>query len=432
MSKGTPIAERPLRALPRPDARSRVVRMGRQLVVPPTPTSRPLAVTTFLHTVGTGLVITLTTIYFTRVVGISVGRLGLGLTISGVVSLLVGVPFGRLSDRVGPRGLLAFLLVCQGVAVLLHAFAHSFGLFVAVSSLLAIANQGASAVRSALIARVMLPEERVVSRAYLRSVTNVGFAMGAALAGVALESSERTLYQVLFSVGALCFVGAAAAMHGVPAVPPAESTAPVSPVLALRDGPFVSVVVVTSVLQLHYAVLEIGIPLWVSEHTDAPRRLVSVLFLLNTVFVFLFQVPVGRRWGGLRQAGPVCAVAGGLVAGACLLLGVSAASTGLLTVVLLVAACGVHAAGEICHTTGAWAAGFGLAPDHAQGQYQGLFSTGMAASQMAGPVLVTAVVTAGALTGWLVAASVFTLSGLLTPLVIGRAMRTRVVAEATA
>ncbi|MDF3139921.1 MULTISPECIES: MFS transporter [unclassified Streptomyces] len=388
--------------------------------------------TTLLHTVGTGLVVTLTTIYFTRVVGISVERLGLGLTVSGLVSLLVGVPFGRLSDRVGPRGLLACLLVCQGVAVFLHGFVHSFGVFVAVTGLLAIANQGASAVRSALIARAMPPEERVVSRAYLRSVTNVGFAIGAALASVGLASSGRTVYEVLFCFGALCFVGAAAAMYGVPAVAPAEHTTPVSPWLALRDGPFASVVVVTSILQLHYAVLEVGIPLWVSEHTDAPRQLVSVLFLLNTLFVFIFQVPVGRRWGGLRQAGPICAVAGALVACACLLLGVSAATTGVLTVALLVAAGCVHVVGEICHTTGSWAAGFGLAPDHAQGQYQGLFSTGMAASQMAGPVLVTTVVTSGALTGWLVAAGLFVLSGLLTPLLIGWAMRTRAVDEATA
>ncbi|MCX4918999.1 MFS transporter [Streptomyces sp. NBC_00687] len=403
----------------------RAIQALRHLVVPPTKTTRPLAVTTLMHTVGTGLVVTLSAIYFTRIVGVSVRELGLGLTVAGLVSLLVGVPFGRLSDRVGPRGLLVCLLLCQGAAVLMHAFVRSFGTFLLVVILLAVSNQGASAVRSALIATAMPPEERVVSRAYLRSVTNAGFAVGTCLASVALASAYRPTYQALLGVGALCFAAAAAAMLRVPTVPPVERAAAVSPWLALRDMPYTAVVVLNALLQLHYAVLEVGIPLWVSEHTDAPRRVVSILFLLNTVIIFLLQVPVGRRWGQLRHAGALSAMAGALVAVACILLGLSGSVTGLVAVAVLVTAGSVHAVGEVCHTTGSWSAGFGLAPEHAQGQYQGLFSTGVAASQVVGAALVTVVVASGTFTGWLIAACVFAVAGFLMPSAVGWAQRGR-------
>lgn len=49
----------------------------------------------------------------------------------------------------------------------------------------------------------------------------------------------------------------------------------------------------------------------------------------------------------------------------------------------------------------------------------------MAASQVVGSALVTAVVAAGSLTGWLIAATVFAVTGLLMPLVIGWGLRTR-------
>ncbi|MCY0939518.1 hypothetical protein OTB74_36220, partial [Streptomyces sp. H34-S4] len=47
-------------------------------LLPPTPSARPLALSTALHTMGTGLVVTLCTIYFTRIVGLSVSQVGTG------------------------------------------------------------------------------------------------------------------------------------------------------------------------------------------------------------------------------------------------------------------------------------------------------------------------------------------------------------------
>jgi len=82
----------------------------------------------------------------------------------------------------------------------------------------------------------------------------------------------------------------------------------------------------------------------------------------------------------------------------------------LVAEVVLVLGALAHVAGELLPAAGSWAQGFGLAPQSAQGQYQGLFSTGFAATTMLAP----AVLTAGVV-GWGAA-------GLVRP---GRAVRRR-------
>lgn len=137
--------------------------------------------------------------------------------------------------------------------------------------------------------------------------------------------------------------------------------------------------------------------------------------------VLFLQVPAGRRFGLLRHAGPCLALAGVLLAAACLLLGLSGTLTGGLTVLVLVLAGSLHALGEILHATGSWSAGFELAPNDAQGQYQGLFATGVGAGQTMGPLLVTALILPNETLGWILIAAILATAGFLMPIAIRRA-----------
>jgi MFS family permease len=401
------------------ESKSRGKALSRSLL-PPTQQARPLALSTALHTMGTGLVVTLSSIYFTRIIGLSVSQVGAGLAVAALIGLTAGIPLCRLSDRLGSRGLLIALLACQAAAVLLYTQAESYSAFVVAASLLAFAIQGDSAVRMTLIANLIPANERIVTRAYLRSVTNLGFAVGTALASIALASDRQATYETLLFVGSGCFLCGAVAVMRVPPVPPMAGANKVSRWAALADRSYVTVVLINSVLQLHYAILEVGIPLWVSEYTDAPRGLVAVLFLLNTLVILVLQVPVGRRFGPLRHAGRCVSLAGVLLASACLLLGLSGPVTGWLTIGILLMAGTAHALGEILHATGSWAASFELAPEDAQGQYQGLFATGVGLSQVLGPFLVTVLILPNGVTGWLIAAAFLLGAGFLMAAAIRR------------
>ena len=89
-------------------------------VIPAPGPLRPLALATLLSRVGNGLLMTVSVLYFTRIVGLSIAEVGLGLTIAGLFGLLSAVPLGHVADRRGPRGL--FVVLSSSVAVLSLAY----------------------------------------------------------------------------------------------------------------------------------------------------------------------------------------------------------------------------------------------------------------------------------------------------------------------
>ena len=99
-------------------------RLGR-LVPEPGPV-RSLALVTLVNTTGNGIFFTLSALYFTRIVGLSIAEVGLGLGIAAFVGLLAGVPVGHLADRRGPREVMVALLLVVAVLAFLLLFVTSF------------------------------------------------------------------------------------------------------------------------------------------------------------------------------------------------------------------------------------------------------------------------------------------------------------------
>jgi hypothetical protein len=62
----------------------------------------------------------------------------------------------------------------------------------------------------------------------------------------------------------------------------------------LRDLAFVVVTVLSGVAAMHLVVIELALPLWVELDTSAPRSLVAISLMTNTVCVALRQVRLTR------------------------------------------------------------------------------------------------------------------------------------------
>jgi Major Facilitator Superfamily len=373
---------------------------------------RILAASTLVNTAGTGLFLTGSVLFFTRSVGLSPAQVGLGLTIAGFFGLVVGVPAGHLADRAGAREVLVGLNVGCAASMASFALVRSFASFVVVASVYAVFDRGASAVRQALVAGVLPPEERVRGRAYLRAVTNVGISLGAAAAGLALVADTRAAYLSLVLVDAVSYLLAAALLLRLPRVAPQPAEADGGGMLAvLSDRPFAVVVLLNAVLSLHQLLLEVALPLWVVGHTEAPRSVVAVLILVNTVLCVLLQVRASRGSDTLPGAARACRTGGLLLGLSCLVYAAAAGRSPQVAVAVLVVGALVHVLGEVVSSAGGWGLGFGLAPDARQGQYQGLFSTGMAGATMLGPVLLAAVVVPHGTVGFAGLALVFALAG---------------------
>jgi MFS family permease len=370
-------------------------------LLPQDPSARRLLPTVVVQSLGFGLLTAIGALYFTRQLGFSLAQLGVALLIAGGIGLCAGVPFGHLADRRGPRGLLIALLAGEGLAVAAYPFVHSWWSFVAALSLYQFMDRASSAVRGALIARLVPGEQQAVVRSHFRAISNIGFAVGASVAGIALHFDTPATYYALLAAAATGYLAAAATLLRCPAVEPVPKHRASAFGVVLADRRYLLFAVMNVVLTFHYAILEVAMPLWIAQHTAAPRYMVSVMFVLNTALVTLFQVRTGRSSDTLAGACRATLASGALLFACCVAFGASGTATATVAVVVLLCAGLLHAFGEMYQIAAAWTMAYELAPANAHGQYQGLFSTSISAGLMLGSTVVTLLVLPHGLAGWL-------------------------------
>ncbi|MFD7705889.1 MFS transporter, partial [Streptomyces sp. NPDC059786] len=330
---------------------------------------RVIALSNFVHTIGSGLYLTAGVLYFTQAAHLPAGQVGLGLGIAGVVSLALGILVGHLADRLGARGVYATTLVVQALATACFLPADSFWPFVLAVGAATGAKAAGLAARAPIIRRHGgdRPQE---FRAYLRAVTNIGISLGALLAGWAVQTGTHTAYQLLVVGNAIALAASAVFLVRLPPVPSAPVAA--GPRWsALRDRPYLVLTLLDGVMAVQFKVLTIAVPLWLVTATTAPHWLVSGTMLTGTVMVVALQVRVSRGVDSPAAGGRAYRRAGLAFLVACALIPLSSGVPARVATVLLLTAVVVHTVGELWHSAAGFEVSFALAPEHATGQYLG-------------------------------------------------------------
>ncbi|MFE1948949.1 MULTISPECIES: MFS transporter [Streptomyces] len=395
-------------------------------LLPTDPQLLRLSLLTLLNAFGRGLFFPVSVLYFTRVVGLGATSVGVGLTIAGLFGIAAGVPAGRASDRWGRRPVLTALWVGCGVMLVAYTVVGSYAAFLATAIGYAALCQASMGVRNALYADVLPPSTRVEGRAHLRMVTNVGMGIGGAFGALALQADSRAGYTVLILVDAVAFTVSALMVLRLPggAGRRAERDAPEgSRWRAVRDLPYLAVTCSNAVLALQYSLLEVGLPLWIVQHTDAPRWTAALLMILNCVLVALLQVRVTRGVEDLPGAVRAMRRSGLLLALSCAAFACAAGLSPMAALGVLVVGAVVQVLAEVLSAAGGWTVGYGLADARAQGVYQGVFNSGQAAATMAAPALVTVTAIEHGPLGWAVLAVLFVGAGLGMAPAVRRARR---------
>lgn len=366
--------------------------------------ARTLALAQLANSIGDGAFLVTSALYFTQVVGLSPGQVGLGLSVGWAAGLLAGVPVGHAADRRDARTVAVLLAAATALAVAGFLLVRQPVVFVLVACLYAGCQTGLGAVRQALLARLVEPERRTEVRARLQSVVNAGLGLGAALGGLALWAHTAGAYRAVLVLDAVAFLGAAVLLRRLPARPGAAA-APASgggPRTVLRDRRYALLTALNAVMMLYLPLLSLVLPLWVARRTAAPSWLAAALLVVNTAAVMLAQVRVARRVvdpptavRSLRRAGAAMLVACGLFA-----LSAAAAAPWAAAAVLLLGA-GAQVYAEMAHGAGAWQLSFDLAPADRHGLYQGFFGTGVPVARMLGPALLAWLIVDGGAAGWL-------------------------------
>jgi MFS family permease len=401
-------------------------------LVPHDPMTRRLALSALVDRIGNGLFMTTSALFFTRSVGLSVGQVGLGLTIAGGCGVAASVPAGHAADRWSPPRLIVGLALLEAAGMLAYTRVHSMWTFLVVACLVAAAGQASVSVRNTLIAVAVPSERRASTRAYLRAVTNLGIGAGSALAAVALQVDTRTAYLVLIVVDALTFVVAAALIARLPMPPAAPGVASAHiegarRLRALTDWPYLTMTVLNAVLTLQYGMLIVGVPLWIAGHTHAPRILVAAILVINTAMIVALQVRTTRRIDTVSAAARMAPWCGLLFSGACLIYALASGANAWVAGAVLIVGAIVQTFGEMIAAAVGWTMSYDLAQPDAPGAYQGVFSGGFAAGQMLAPLVVTVTAIHLGGIGWLILAAVFAAAGAALAPVTRWTVRTRTV-----
>ncbi|MFT4030226.1 MAG: MFS transporter [Protaetiibacter sp.] len=402
------------------------------------PVLRALSIATLISTVGRGIALTLVVLYLTLVVGLPAEQVALVFTIGAAVAVTASYLGGQLADRLSARLMLVGAVVVTGLALMSYALVTELWQAIAVESLVSLAIAANGSVRAAIIARAFTAEARVTSRAVLRTITNVGITLGTGVAAIALALGTAEAYRAILVLGgavyALCAlvlvrlpatvdaparVSATdpAADDGAAAAPPRRGRSP------WRDGRYLLFSALSAVFAMQFAVASIAIPLWLVHDTPVPEWVLSPLLIINTVLVIALTVPLARGTHDLRRAGTVTAIAGVLMALACLVYGAAGGAGLALAATMLVLGTVLHAFAEILSQAAGWGLSFELADPDRAGAYQGVFGMGYSLSSLVAPLVITATVLAFGMGGWVILAVLFLLAALGVSAIAFRAAR---------
>lgn len=385
---------------------------------------RPYALATLINMIGNGMLIVSMPLYFTRIVHLSAAQVGLGLTIATTVTLLAGLPIGDLADRRGPLEVTNAIVLVQCGSALAFLFIRDFVGLVVVATADILAARAITSAEGALLRRVA-GEDMAGFRASTHAISNLGFSVGIACSGIAIQIGTPTAYHLLIGIDALTFLGTWVVLRRLPHYDPLPKPATEPRWGVLRDRPFVAFSVLAAAMSLEFSVITLLLPLWVADHTRAPRWAIPMSLVINTIMVVLLQVRIGSRVRTIRQGGAAWGRAGVIFLFGCCVMGLATGLPGWAALVLVALGVCLHTLGEMWHMAGGFAVGFGLPPAHAQGQYDGFIGIVGGAGGAAAPALLLALVLGHGRTGLIGLGAYFALAGLLMPTVARWGERTR-------
>lgn len=378
-------------------------------VVPETKLERDLALQCVLSAFATGSFLTGTAVFFTRIVGLSGAQVGLGLSISAVVTLVLSIPLGRLSDRVGAKRLWVISSVIEAALYFAWPAIGGFVTFVLLLSVLASVETAARSARNVYRIAIFPREVRVRALAYMRAARNVGYTLGAGAAGVALGiGSREAIIAIPLLTGGLLVLNAVM----VSFLPLVTKPAPIADVDvaqvpgAFRNVGFVALAVCNGVLSSNQVLLNVVVPLWLVERTDAPPVLLAWLFGTNTVLAVLLQVRASR--GSETVAGSLRAVrwSGWSFLVSCLVISVTHETVGWVSIVLIWIGHVTITGAELWQSAADWGFTSELSDHRRLGDYQGVWGVGYQVEPIVFPALYTFLALQWGAPGWIVIAAI--------------------------
>ena len=347
-----------------------------------------------LNYFGYGLITPFEIIYLHQIRGFSTSTAGLVLAATMGTAAIVTPPTGALLDRYSAKaivvaGSLASALGYAGFAYVDHpwqAFACSIVSGVGIGAALT-ANR-------TLTIRLVTREQRAASFALNRVAGNFGVGSGATLAGFIVESAQRlSSFQMLYFFDAATYAGYALIVLAAVPSPRAETvTATDANGTGFRavaqDRLFLTVIAANIVLVVvGHTFFSNILPPFAKTHTPLGPAAIGILFLVNTSFVVIAQIPAVRVVARMRRTHGFAATSALFAVGLLAVLPATLIHSELAATTLLAGVAIVFAIGEVVHILVLGPLVADMAPAHLLGRYLSLYSLTFTISLALGPAI---------------------------------------------
>jgi MFS family permease len=347
-----------------------------------------------LNYFGYGLILPFEIIYLHQIRGFSTATAGLVLAATMGTSAIVTPPTGAVLDRYSAKaivvaGSLASALGYAGFAYVDRPW-QAFACSIAGGAGLGAAGTA----NRTLMVRLIRPDQRVAAFALNRVAGNFGIGSGATVAGFIVASAQDLgTFQILYLFDAVTSAGLAlivlAAVPGLRAETVTATDANGTGFRAVaRDRVFVTVIALNIVLVVvgHTFFSNILSP-FAKAHTPVGPAAIGIIFLVNTSFIVIAQIPAVRVVARMRRTHAFAVTSALFAVSLLAVLPATLIHSELAAASLLAGVAIVFAVGEVVHILVLGPLVADMAPAHLLGRYLSLYSLTFTLSLAIGPAI---------------------------------------------
>ncbi|MGH2820090.1 MAG: MFS transporter [Actinomycetota bacterium] len=260
---------------------------------------------------GTGVVIPFLFIYMHNVKGFSNTIAGLVIAANGLFQLGATLGSGWAVDHLGGKRMLAGSLIVQAVAVSTLPLVEEPWQAVLAMGFYGVGTSAFWPSQSTMLVGLTPAERRHAAYAQQRVSMHLGLGIGGIVGGLVANVSDPESFTRLFGLDAITFIAFVAVLRFISDPPRhvgARSGTTGSYVQVFRHRLFMALVSVTFLLVVvGYSMVEL-LPAFAKNYSDVGERSIGAIFLVYTLSIVLFSLPLSRLLEGKRRMRAVAAI----------------------------------------------------------------------------------------------------------------------------
>ncbi|MFI9046024.1 MFS transporter [Streptomyces sp. NPDC053427] len=358
-----------------------------------------------IDSLGTGLILAFTVVYFARSTTLTVAAIGAAISAARLLALPTSIAVGPLIDRYGPRAVAACGNALSALAYGGFLLAGQAWQVVLVCLLAQIGHVAYWTSSTGLVVLASVDGERTRWFALVQTLRNTGIGLGGALGAVLVAGGGTGELRALVVLNAASYAVAAGLLASwrpapAPATAARDGREPGGYRAVLRDRRYVLLAVVHLAFVFGSMIMSMLLAVYLTEGLHREAWVAGTLLVLNGVQVVLTQSAVARR---LERFRPTRVAAAGALLNALAfgLFALLAAAPGWAVLAGLYAAMVLYNLAETVATPFVEELSVSLAAPERRGRYLAVYQLSWNVGQAVAPALLTLLLGRGAAWPWL-------------------------------